>query len=56
MLSVQKVQNFMHIVKYSGGSIDINHGVNFRVSKVKKYVENPNLWGKEIEFRGEIQN
>ena len=45
----------MHIVKYSGRSIDINHGVNLRVSKVKIYVENPNLWGKEIEFHGEIE-
>ena len=46
----------MHILKYIGGSIDIKPRVNLRVEKVQKYVENPNLWGKEIEFHGEIHN
>ena len=41
-------------MRYSGGSIDIKTGVNLRVSKVQKYVENCNLRGKEINFVGKF--
>ena len=41
-------------MRYSGGSIDIKTGVNLRVSKVQKYVENCNLRDKEINFVGKF--